>query len=400
MRRGSIYRRCTSCGRRVPDRKCENCGSDRFSWAYTIDTAPKGAKRKQRSKSGFGTKDEAVSKLAKIQADIDSRSYVEPRRLTVETYLTEEWLSAMGARLRPSTWDSYRSKIVTHINPRIGKVRLQAVTPGTLNAMYDGLLKEGRVDERGGLSPRTVRYIHTILRKAFRDAVRWNLMVRNPADYADPPKSAMSGSRELTVWTADELRRFLLSVEDHRLYAAWLLAATTGLRRGELAGLRWEDVDLDNRRVSVRRSRVLVRHNVELQAPKTARGRRQISLDPTTVAILKEHRRRQLEERMALGQEWRDTGYLFTTEGGQPVRPDRFSKLFQRLQSEADVPRIRLHDLRHTHASLMLQAGIHPKVVSERLGHATVQLTLDTYSHVIPALQEDAADRVAELLFG
>jgi len=201
----------------------------------------------------------------------------------------------------------------------------------------------------------------------------------------------------MKTWTAEELRRFLDHVRGDRMHAAWLLAAQTGLRRGELLGLRWDDIDLDAGRLQVRRSRVAVGCAVEVSEPRTRKGRRQIALDDVTVTGLKEFRRLQTEERLRWGPAWQQSGWIFTREDGAPIHPDRLTKQFDRGpvgRCASWLCRHRHnHDLRHTHATLALEAGIHPKVVSERLGHATVSITLDTYSHATLARQEDAAQR-------
>jgi integrase len=204
----------------------------------------------------------------------------------------------------------------------------------------------------------------------------------------------------MTTWSAQELRRFLENIQDDRLYAAFLLAATTGMRRGELLGLHWRDTDLDAARVSIRRTLITVGYELAWSTPKTDRGRRNVALDPATAETLRTHRARQLEERLVLGSAYQDDDLVFCQPDGTPVHPDSLSGFFERLVAAADVPRIRLHDLRHTHASLALAAGVHPKVVSERLGHADIALTLNTYSHAIPALQETAAILVANLVLG
>ncbi len=240
-----------------------------------------------------------------------------------------------------------------------------------------------------------------ILRKALADGVRENRVARNVADQARPPSPSAAPSQEMQTWTAEELRAFLDHAQSDRLYAAWLLAGTTGLRRGEVLGLRWSDVDLDRRRLAIRQTLLAVRGELSFSTPKTPKSRRSVTLDETTAAGLRAHRVAQLEERLGLGLGSPESdGLVFTNLEGDPVHPERFSDRFGQLIREAEVPRIRFHDLRHTHATLALSAGIHPKVVSERLGHATISITLDTYSHAIPAMQEEAAEQVAALLFG
>jgi integrase len=274
---------------------------------------------------------------------------------------------------------------------------LQRLSGGALNALYGELLKSGRADGSGGLSPATVRRVHATLHHALKDAVRWQHLMQNPADAADPPRVRRS---EMKVWTPSELRGFLKSIHGHRLYAAFALAALTGMRRGEVLGLRWGDVDLDGARVAVRRTLVTVGYRVEMSEPKTAQGRRSIDLDPTTVTVLKGHRAQQAEERLAWGPQWADGGWVFTQESREPVHPDTFSKTFDRLVKRAGLPRIRLHDLRHTNVAHSLAAGVPVKVISERVGHSTTAFTQDVYGHVIPGMGKEAAAKVAALVFG
>ena len=252
---------------------------------------------------------------------------------------------------------------------------------------------------REGPLPRSVRYIHTILRKALADAVRWNKLARNPADSADPPRAkAARATRPIQTWSANELRAFLNHVEDDRLYPLWLLAATTGMRRGEILGLLWEDIDLDNSRVTVQRRLGSVAYRLTWSEPKTDKSRRQIALDPTTTEALRRHREDMNLERQLVGSIRPDLDVVFRREGAEPIHPERISKLFEQNVEDTGLKRIRFHDLRHTHATLALQAGVHPKVVSERLGHSDIALTLNVYSHAIPALQETAASLVASLV--
>jgi integrase len=204
----------------------------------------------------------------------------------------------------------------------------------------------------------------------------------------------------MKMWTAGELRAFLEHSAEDRLYPAFLLACTTGARRGEIAGLRWRDVDLPGARLAVTQTLIALGNKPAFSTPKTARSRRQIALDSGTVGALREHRVRQVEERLAWGPAYQDNDLVFCREDGAPLNPAVLSERFERLAREVDLPRLRFHDLRHTFASLALQAGIHPKVVSERLGHASVAITLDTYSHAIPTMQEEAAEKVAALVFG
>lgn len=352
--------------------------------------------RKQKWHSGYRTKREAERALVEILGRLERGTYVEPTRQDLAAYL-REWLPAVRSTVRPGTWNSYRTNMERHVIPRIGTVPLQRLGAEHLNGLYAELLESGRCDGRGGLSPRTVRYTHTILHRALRDAVRWGRLPRNVADLADAPRSK---APEMQTWHQEELKRFLDNVVTDRLYAAWLLLATTGLRRGELLGLRWQDVVLDTGRIVIRQSLMSVGGELNLSAPKTSKSRRGLSLDPTTTAVLRAHRGRQLQERLAWGPDYQDAGLVFCREDGAPVRPDSFSRRFQTLASAAGLPVIRVHDVRHTYASIALTAGTHPKVVADRLGHSTIGTTLDTYSHVVQSLEDQAAAQVAAVILG
>ncbi len=367
-------------------------------WAVVYDEGiNENGRRVQRWRSGFATKREAEDALTKILNTIAEGEYVKPTADTFGVFL-DEWLETVEHELRPSTFASYTSMVTKHIKPRLGGVKLQKLSALKLNSAYAGMLRDGflHAKETRGLSPRTTRYAHTIIRKALADAVGWNLIPRNVADAANPPKKVQ---RSKKTWLADELRRFLEHVRDDRLYAAFLLAATTGLRRGELLGLSWSSLDLDGSKLSVSRSLVSVDYAVQVSEPKTALGRRVVALDPATVQALRDHRSRQLEERLALGAGWgNELDLVFTREDGSPIHPQAFSEAFKRHAAAAKLPTLSLHGLRHTHATLALRAGVHPKVVSERLGHASVAFTLDTYTDALPDMQESAAALVAALV--
>jgi integrase len=391
----------------APAQRCEGCNE-----RYWLERRPKEAcpacggrlheteERRRAIKAGFVSRREAQAAMAKVMVSVEEKTYVAPSRLTVREYLTKEWLPAIEATVRPTTYRSYVQHVSFHIVPHIGSLRLEKVTGATLNALYAKLASEGKLDGKRGLAPRTVHHVHVCLHRAFKDAVRWGRLFRNPVDAADPPRVAGPGSREMKTWSAQQVRAFLEATKDDRLYPLWRLFCLTGMRRGEVLGVRWEDIDLEARRLSVRRSLIPLGEEVIVSEPKTARGRRSIALDAETVEVLKAQAARQLAEQQESGDSWIDSGFLCTKENGQPYHPEVVSRRFRQAVRKAMLPMIRPHDLRHTHATLALQAGIHPKVVSERLGHANVSITLDTYSHAIPALQEEAAARIAELVGG
>ena len=355
--------------------------------------------RRQRSKGGFAIKRDAQSFLTTQLAGLASSSYIEPSKMTFGRYLTECWLPTVQTTTRPSTWDSYRRTIDLHIIPELGRVGLQRLSAHDLDRFYAMKRESGRADGSGGLAPKTIRNIHNLIHKALHDAERKQLVWRNIASSADPPKQVRRSLDVTQTWTPDQVRTFLSEMHSHRLYAAYLLAVTTGMRRGEVLGLRWVDLDFDRRRASIRQTVISVAYEVQLSAPKTSKGRRSVALDDNTLAALASHRRSQVEERLALGVSREDADLVFAREDGQPIHPDLFSQIFDRAVARLDVPRIRLHDLRHTHATLGLAAGVPPKVMSERLGHATVAFTQDVYVNVIPEREEEAATTIASLIF-
>jgi integrase len=343
------------------------------AWYFVLDEPrdPATGRRRQKWVKGGRTRKEAEQARNDARVRKDSHAWKAPTRLLLGEYLAGTWLPSIRAKVAPSTFTSYRQNLA-HVSSRIGHVRLDALDAPTLDALYADL-------EAGGLGRSTVRLLHTQFHRALADAVRWDLLVRNPSDLVDPPKPVR---RVLKTWTADQLRTFLAGVAEDRLAALYQLAAASGMRIGELVGLEWPDVHLDGQYLTVRRS-------------KTATGRRRVELDPATIAVLRAHRRRQAEERLAFGAGYRDHGRVFTRPGGEPLNPDAVSLQFKRRAARLGLPPIRFHDLRHGWATMALEAGEHPKVVAEQLGHASVRVTLDTYSHVAPGVQRGAVARVA-----
>jgi integrase len=335
-------------------------------------------KRIRKWHSGYRTKREAERARVELLAKLQGNTYVEPSRLDVRAFLEDRWLPSMRGRVQSRTLEVHRVNVANHLVPALGHLLLQKLEPDHLDSLYAMLAADKH------LGPTTVRLVHMTVRRALADGVRWGKVPRNVADLASPPKRQRT---EMRTWSADELRAFLEQVREDRLYGLWLLAATTGMRRGELLGLRWRDVDLAAARLSIGQS-------------KTAAGRRSVALDPATVAALKRWRKDQATERLAWGGAYTDSGLVFTREDGSPIAARWLNKRFVRLQQLAGARHIRLHDLRHTWATLALQAGVHPKVVSGRLGHSSISVTLDVYSHAVPALEEQAAATVAALVIG
>jgi len=386
--------RCTDCNKRLwierrPKASCPKCGS----------ALKETEERRRETKSGFATQKECQAAMNKLLVAVEQHNYSAPTKASVKDYLTKEWLPAVKATIRPSTYNSYVQHVECHIVPHIGTVKLQKLSGSQVNALYAKLGETGRKDGKTGLSAMTIHHVHACLHKACKDAVRWGHISRNPLDAADPPRKKGDGTKEMQTWTKEQLKAFLEAMKEERLSPLWHTIAMTGMRRGEAIGLRWIDVDLEAGRIAVRRALVPNGREVFVSEPKTVKGRRVIALDPGTVEVLKGQAARQLEEQGDWDEAWVETGIVFTQENGAALDPESISRYWRQAVKKSLLPNIRLHDLRHTHATLALQAGIHPKVVSERLGHATISITLDTYSHAIPAMQEEAAALIAGLVF-
>jgi integrase len=366
------------------------------AWSYRVDLGPDPAtgRRRQVARQGFRTRKAAEAALGEVLSAVATGSAVNRSRTTTGEYL-DDWLVSQQHRLRPTTMHSYKLA-VARIRPRLGGVAVQALTPLQIERFYADLLREG--GSRGQpLSSKTVRNSHVVLRKALADAERLGLVSRNAAASARPPSSV---PREFATWTSEDLREFFTAIRDERIYPALVVVATTGMRRSEVLGLRWSDVDLDGARLSIVQTLTAVNGEPVIGPTKTSRSRRTVYLDMQTVGVLREHRRRQREERLIAGPAWdASTDLAFRDEAGVLLHPDWFTREFGRLVIVSGLRPIRLHDLRHTYATLALKAGVHPKVVSDRLGHATVGITLDLYSHVTPAIARDAADVVAQSIF-
>jgi integrase len=350
--------------------------------------------RRQFTKGGFKRKQDAQVALDKQLVARREDTYQEPTTITVGEFLQRRWLPTVELSLKPTTFAGYKNDVAAHIVPNLGTLRLRHLDPGHVNEFYAKLAKTPCKYRAGNLSPKTRRLIHITLRKALGDAVRWGLVPRNAAALADPPKVPR---RAMNVWTRDDLRTFLDYVAEDRLAPLWRLFAMSGMRRGEVLGLQWRHVDLEHATLNVERSRVIVGYLVVVSEPKTGRGRA-VPVDVRTLEALKAWRDEQADELLALEFPQSPETYVFTDAAGEPLHPDRVTKLFEIARGAAGVPRIRLHDLRHTHASHLLQAGVHPKVVQERLGHATISTTMDIYSHVLPSMQESAAELLATML--
>ncbi|MDQ3342192.1 MAG: site-specific integrase [Actinomycetota bacterium] len=373
-------------------------------WAYKLELSrdPVTGERRQQWVSGFRTRKEAEADRDEARANVRKGTYVMPARVTVAAYLGQ-WLD--GIRVKPTTLAGYRQSARVYAIPRIGGIPLQALTAEHLDGLYRELERSGKRDGTG-LAPKSVRHVHTMIHKALRDATERGHVLRNVADLANPPtqKQARSSAARERVWTGAQLQAFLAHVATDRLVAAWHLFATTGLRRAELLGLRWTDVDLDGARLTVAQTVTLAAGQpVWSYTAKTDAGERSIALDPATVAVLRGHRARQLEERMMMGPAWVDDAHgplVFAQPDGAGVNPEALSRRFQRLARASQLPPVDVHGLRHSYATAALRAGVSPEVLSKRLGHADVAITLSIYAHVRPGDDAHAAELAAAAILG
>ncbi len=440
------------------------------TYTYYVYVVGPDGRREQHSKGGFKTQREAEAARVAAANALATGTYVKAERLSLASFLTEEWLpSRRPPVLEESTWHSYERYLRLHVIPRIGAIPLQKLSPVDLNQLYRQLLESGRhrpgprpgrspelrqraaalrgegltyadVAERlrtefeheagltknavaamvrrertdapapeqtPGVAPRTVRYVHTILHAALKDALRWNRVVRNVADAATPPSAAGARSHRTAAWSAEQLRSFLDYSARSQYLPAWAFLATSGCRRGECLGLRWSDINLDDATAVISRQVTALDHRVIIkELPKTKQAHL-IRLDGGTVTMLRSLRVEQAQAKLRIGPGYHDGGFVFCKFDGQPYHPERFSREFDRKQeyfnrdhSDRPLPTITLHGLRHTWATLALSAGIDIKIVSERLNHSSTHITREIYTHVMPPMQSDAAERVARLIRG
>lgn len=354
---------------------------------YTVQTST-GRKRKVIYAKSH---EEARRKLTEALANRDKGLTYDSEGLTVGEYLARWLEDSVRGSVKVNTYQSYSSMVRLHVCPTLGRTKLAALTPAHLQTLYRRKLDEG-------FAPKSVKYVHTTLHRALKQAVKWGLVPRNAAAEADPPKVR---TPEMSPLSPTQARTLLQAATGNRLEALYVLAVTTGMRQGELLGLGWEDVDPEARTVRVRRTLTLAKGGPRLTEPKTRGSRRSIRLTALAVEALERHRARQECEGAAAGGVWNEWALVFCTRRGTPIRRDNLhDKHWKPLLRRSGLPDIRFHDLRHTCATLLLTKGVHPKIVSEMLGHSSIAITLDTYSHVIPGMGDVAASAMEDALRG
>lgn len=349
------------------------------------------AQGKRQRKHVFGkTRQEVASKLHKVLRGLEQGISPPPDNVTVGRFLTEWLEESVCSSVRPRTYESYSMIVGRHLKPALGRIRVRRLAVRQIQSYLNDKLA-------GGLSPSSVRGHHAVLRAALSQAEKWGLVTRNVAKLVDPPKVERTA---IVSFTPEQCRAFLDALAGDRLEPLYVAALALGLRKGELLGLRWDDVDFDSRTVRVRAALQYLNGSLTLVEPKTELSRRAIVMPATLVKALQAHRSMQARERLLMGPDWKDWGLVFATPLGTPLDQSRVSKHFKRMLKKAALPDMRFHDLRHSCASLLLAQHVPARVVMEILGHSTISLTMNTYSHVIPALHQEAADQMDGVLRG
>ncbi len=364
--------------------------------AYWSSIDPATGKRRQHTKGGFKTKKAAHEYLNGVVGKVSDGTWRPDQALTVAQLLEEHWLPAQQLRgLKPSTLAQYRDVVSAWIVPNMGAMRAAAVTPKAVQDLVERLRTTRTAQRREGLSARSLQLTVGTLKAAYSYGVEAGLIGRNPIASVRRPSVEQ---RPPSTWSEREARSFLSATQDDRLAAMWALALTRGLRRGELCGLRWSAVDLEAGTLQVVHTLVMVDGHPVESTPKTKTGRRTVPLDGSLVTLLKARRAAQRAERLRAGAAWSPGDYAFTDELGRPYSPDYVSERFEQLQRAAGLSRIRLHDTRHTAATLMLANGVNPKVVQEMLGHSHVSITLGIYGHTTPSMGREAGEALSASL--
>lgn len=363
---------------------------DGTKWYYVIELGRdvKG-KRKQKKKRGFNTKKEAQAALTKALHELNTGTYIEASKEKFGDFLVQ-WLDFKKNSVKESTYRTYHINLITHILPELENIPLSNLKAMHIQQFYNKLLNEKQLNHN------TVRKIHTILVNALDRAVKFDMVTKNVATLVEPPKESKA---EMQVWDVDEVLTFLDAAKESHLYMVYLIAINTGMRQGEILGLSWDGVNLDEGIIYVKQT--LSNDGKTLNATtKTAAGMRTIALPNELNAELRRHKLQQKKHRLQMGENYSNMNLVNTTVYGTPVIPSNLRRNFNSFIKKAKVKKIRFHDLRHTHATLLLKQGVHPKIVSERLGHADTRMTLDRYSHLLPNMQKETAQKFGELLYG
>ncbi len=369
------------------------------SWGFTITIGyDENGKRKQKRFGKYKTKKEAERACNEMVYQIEQGTFVPPQDITLGDFLLD-WLDTYCLpNLTPCTYDGYRNNATKHIIPTLGKIPLQKLQPLQIQQLYNQKAKTGRLRGEGGLSAASIRYIHAILRKALNYAVKMQYITRNACDLVEVPKLK---HKEAKFLNKNQVTELLAAFQGKDIYIPTLLAVGLGLRRGEVLGLQWRDIDYKKKSLTIRRTLLPKRKDGELFSEcKTDKSRRTIAVPDYILAALHQTWKTQLENKLFYGPDYVDYDLVYCNPDGRPVTPHAYDHRFSKALKDHGFEHIRIHDLRHTNASLMLTQGVPMKVASERLGHTTIGITMDLYSHIDDELQQDAAQRLNFALLG
>ena len=356
-------------------------------WQVILDKGEGSEGRRLRDYYTLPSKKEAQAFLTEKLAEFHKGAYIEPSQMTVKDCI-EEWLKVYAhPRLAANTIHGYEVNFNLHTIPYIGNVRIQKLSPAAIQGMYQEL-------EKKGLSPRSIQYVHTTLHEVLKYAYKMQLISKNPAEFVSVPRQQ---KYEAQVYDKKEVGELLEAAKGTALDIPIRLAVGLGLRRGELLALQWEDVDFNENTIYVHRNLTYINHQYLFGEPKTKSGIRRLSAPPSLMEALRHHKVRQMENKLVFGKEYQDNHLICCRPDGRPYHPASFSSSFGDFLKKHELKHIRWHDLRHTNATLMLQMGVPAKVASERLGHANISITLDTYTHAVKELNQEAAEKLEDI---
>lgn len=363
-------------------------------WAIVLEGRdPETGQRRRRWHSFAGSKRQAQIECARLIAELQGGAAVDPSRETVAVFLTR-WLEHMRGQVAPRTHERYGELVCKHLVPLVGGLTLTKMQPSHISSAYAKALTSGRRDGAGGLSPRTVHHLHRVLRQALQQALRWQLLTRNPADAVRPPKVER---RQMRTLDPDQTVTLIEAARGTNMFMPILLGVLCGLRRSEATALRWRAIDLDHGQLSVTASTEQTGSGIREKETKSGKGRT-VALPALMLDELRQHRIRQAEMLLQLGVRLTDEHHVVAREDGEPLQPRSLTHAFVKFIRRHGLPQVRLHDLRHSHATHLLAAGVHPKIAQERLGHSSVSVTIDLYSHILPGMQAEAVSRVDAVL--